>query len=82
MFAFFNLGSIVDLRINETRQTGAVGKTKLPFSRLVGAVSNGAYAVRLKTAPTGGRKCSFIFNIHHKLTPDITKHRPIDTSLL
>ena len=22
-------------------------------------------SVRLQTAPTGGRKCSFIFNIHH-----------------
>ena len=29
--------------------------------RLVAAVSNCAYAVRLKTAPTGGRKCLFIF---------------------
>ena len=45
---------IVDLRINETLQTGEVRKTKLPFYRLVGAVSNCAYAVRLQTAPTGG----------------------------
>ena len=56
---------IVDLRINGTLQTGAVRKTKLPFSRLVGAVSNCADSVRLKTAPTGGRKCSSVFNIHH-----------------
>ena len=52
---------IVDLRINETLQTGEVRKTKLPFYRLVGAVSNCAYAVRFSTAPTGGRKCLFIF---------------------
>ena len=57
--------SLVDLRINGTRQTGTVRKTKLPCYRLVGAVSNCADAVRLKTAPTGGQKCSFIFNIHH-----------------
>ena len=31
---------IVDLRINETRQTGGVRKTKRPFYRLVGTVSN------------------------------------------
>ena len=43
---------MVDLRINETLKTGAVRKTKLPFYRLVGAVSNCAYAVRLETAPT------------------------------
>jgi len=43
----------VNLRINETRQTSAVRKTKLPFYRLVGAVSNCADAVRLETAPTG-----------------------------
>ena len=57
---------MVDLRINETRQTGAGRKTKLPFYRWVGAVSNCAYAGRFVTAPTGGRKCSFIFNIHYK----------------
>ena len=43
----------------------AVRKTKLPFYPLVGAVSNCAYSVRLKTAPTGRRKCPFIFRIHH-----------------
>ena len=51
---------MVDLRINETRQTGAVRKTKIPPYRLVGAVSNCAYAVRLETTPTGllfGRRC-------------------------
>ena len=52
---------IVDFRINGTRQTGAVRKMKLPFSCLVGAVSNCADAVRLQTAPTGRRKCFFIF---------------------
>ena len=56
---------IVDLRINGTHQTGPVRKTKLPFYRLVGAVSNCADSVRLETAPTGGRKCSSVFNIHH-----------------
>ena len=45
---------MVDPRINETLKTGAVRKTKLLFYRLVGAVSNCAYAVRLKTAPTAG----------------------------
>ena len=45
---------MVDLRINETLQTGAVRKPDLPFSRLVGTVSNSAYAVRLETAPTVG----------------------------
>ena len=45
---------MVDLRINETRQTGAVRKPHLPFYRLVGTVSNCAYAVPLETAPTGG----------------------------
>ena len=33
--------------------TGAVRKPYLPFSRLVGTVSNSADAVRLETAPTG-----------------------------
>ena len=44
-----------------------LGKRKLSFSRLVGAVSNCADAVRLKTAPTGGRKCLFISCIHYNL---------------
>ena len=52
----FQTQSIVDFRINETLQPGAVRKTKLPFYRLVGAVSNCAYAVRLETAPTGPDK--------------------------
>ena len=46
-------------------------KTKLPFSCLVGAVSNCAYAVRLETEPTGGRKCLFIFRIHHRQTAHV-----------
>ncbi len=54
----------MDLRINETFQTGAVRKTKLPFCRLVGTVFNSADAVRLETTPTGG-KSLFIFRIHH-----------------
>ena len=52
--------------------TGAARKPNLPFSRLVGTVSNCADAVRLeilvtiyRTAPTGGRKGLFIFRIHH-----------------
>ncbi len=48
--------TIVDLRINETLQTGAVRIPPLPFSRLVGTVSSSAYAVRLETAPTGPDK--------------------------
>ena len=46
----------MDLRINETLQTGVVRKPHLPFSCLVGTVSNCADAVRLKTAPTGPDK--------------------------
>ena len=45
---------MVDLRINETLQTGAVRRPPLPFSRLVGTVSNSADVVRFPTAPTGG----------------------------
>ena len=44
---------MVDLRINETLKTGAFSKPPLPFSRLVGTVSNCADSVRLETAPTG-----------------------------
>ena len=55
----------MDLIINETLQTGAVRIPHLPFYRLVGTVSNCAYAVRLETAPTEGRKCLFIFRIHY-----------------
>ena len=44
----------MNLRINETLQTGAVRQPPLPFSRLVGTVSNCAHAVRVETAPTGG----------------------------
>ena len=45
---------IVDLRVKGTLQPGAVRNPPLPFSRLVGTVSNSADAVRLETAPTGG----------------------------
>ena len=48
------ISTMVDLSTNETLQTGAVRKQCLPFSRLVGTVSNCAYAVRLETEPTGG----------------------------
>ena len=41
---------MVDFRINETLQTGGLGKRN---DRLVGAVSSCAYSVRLETAPTG-----------------------------
>ena len=53
---------IVDLRINEISQTGAVRKPHLPFSRLVGTVSNCADAVRLETAPTGGESVYLFFD--------------------
>ena len=54
----------MNLRINETLPIGEVGnlayrgakavrKTKLLFYRLVGAVFNCAYSVRLEAAPTG-----------------------------
>ena len=45
---------IVDLRINETRQTRTLRIPHLPFCCLVGTVSNCADAVRFVTAPTGG----------------------------
>ena len=63
---------MVDLRINETRQTGEVRKTKLPVYRLVGAVSNCAYSVRLETAPTGGDSVYlfFVFIIIHEERSD------------
>ena len=48
-----HINIIVDFRINETLQTGAVSKPHLPVSRLVGTVSNCADVVRLQTAPTG-----------------------------
>ena len=53
--------NIVDLRINETLQTGAVRKPPLPFSRLVGTVSNSADAVRLGNRPYRGTKVSIYF---------------------
>ena len=56
---------MVDLRINETPQTGAVRKPHVPFSRLVGTVSNSADAVRLETAPTGGGESVCFFRIHY-----------------
>ena len=56
-----NRQSMVDLRINETLQTGAVRKLHVPFYRLVGTVSNCAYAVRLETAPTGGGESVYLF---------------------
>ena len=40
---------------------GRLGKTKLPFYRLVGAVFNCAYAVRLETASTGAAKVFIYF---------------------
>ena len=52
---------MVGLRINDTLQTGAVRKPHLPFSRLVGTVSNCADAVRLETAPTGGGESVHLF---------------------
>ena len=70
---------IVDLRINETLQI-PIYRVPFRLSRfyrggsryiglkrrdLVGTVSNCADAVRLETAPTGWRKCLFIFRIHH-----------------
>ena len=66
---------MVDLRINETFQTGAVRKPYLPFCRLVGTVFNSADAVRLETAPTGsdksgskprGERVYLFFRIHYK----------------
>ena len=52
---------MADLRSNETLQTGAVRRPHLPFSRLVGTVSNSADAVRLETAPTGEGESVYLF---------------------
>ena len=59
---------IVDLRINGTLQTGAVRKPHLPFSCLVGAVSNcavlahpGTYTVELGNLAYRGAKVSIYF---------------------
>ena len=49
---------MVDFRINEIRQTGAVKNRTYQV---------GLNAVRFPTAPTGERKCQFIFRIHHSL---------------
>ena len=63
---------MVDLRINEILPIGevenlayrgakAVRKTKLPFFRLVGAVSNCAYSVRaVENRTTGPDKSGFV----------------------
>ena len=51
---------IVDIRINETLQ---IGRRCFQLRRF--NPPNGVYAVRLETAPTGERKCLFIFRIHH-----------------
>ena len=56
-----NTELIVDIRINETLQ---IGRRCFQLRRF--NPPNGVYAVRLKTAPTGERKCFFIFRIHHK----------------
>ena len=68
---------MVDFRINRTPQIGAIRKMKLPFFCLVGAVSNCADAVRGKTAPTGWRKCFFIFSIHYKWLKSRKLNSPI-----
>ena len=52
---------IVDLRINETLQTGAVRKPHLPFCRLVGTVSNCADAVQLGNRTYRGAQVSIYF---------------------
>ena len=63
------MGIIVNLKINETIQNGAVRKPQLPFFRWVGTVSNCADAVANRTYR--GRKCLFIFRIHHIYNSDI-----------
>ena len=57
---------MVDLRINETLQ---IGRRCFQLRRF--NLPNGVYAVRLETAPTGERKCPFIFRIHHNLQQTI-----------
>ena len=59
--SLFMSSFIVDLRINETLQTSAIRKPPLPFSRLVGTVSNCADAVRLGNRPYRGVKVSIYF---------------------
>jgi hypothetical protein len=55
------LSIIMDLRINETLQTGAVRKLHLPFYPLVGTVSNSADAVRLGNRTYRGAQVSIYF---------------------
>ena len=59
------------LELMKTPQTGAVRIPKLPFYRLVGAVSNGAYTVRLKTPLPGGESVylfsEFTIDIHQAI---------------
>ena len=52
---------IVDFRINETLQTGAVRIPYLLFCYLVGTVFSCADAVRLQTASTGSGEVSTYF---------------------
>ncbi len=58
------MATIVDPRINETLQTGAVSnqRKRENETRLVGTVSNCTDAMRLETAPTGWAKVS-IYNL-------------------
>ena len=51
---------MVNFRINDTRQIPPV-----PIHRGLVEDADESAPVRLETAPTGGQKCSFIFNIHH-----------------
>ena len=51
---------MVDLGINETLQ---IGRRCFQLRRLT--PPNGVYAMWFLTAPTGERKCPFIFRIHH-----------------
>ena len=71
--------TIVDLRINETLSTGAVRKPPLPFSRLVGTVSNSADVVRLETAPTGGESIHLFleFNVNRVNSENFMPPRPL-----
>ena len=52
---------MVDLRINETLQTGAVRKPHLPFCRLVGTVSNCADGGAVGNRTYRGAKVSIYF---------------------
>ncbi len=57
---------MVNFRITWTLYTGAVGNS---------AYQMGDWTAQLETAPTGGRKCLFIFSIYYKIATGVRCHK-------